>query len=71
MAAVITELEAEFDILAEWHKWTPAFDKREMNGLLFFAYLQRHRPHLLRFPCNSDRWQYVHCWLIHAGYVKD
>ena len=71
MAALVTESEAEFAVLAEWHAWHPPFDKREINGLRFFQYLQRHRPHLLNFHSAGDKWQDVHCWLLHARCVKD
>jgi hypothetical protein len=73
MAVAIAESEAEFAIVAEWHAWTPInrSDKTALNGLLFFNYLQRHRPHLLDFNASGDKWQHVHCMLIHAGIVKD
>lgn len=63
--------EAGFNIIAEWHWWTPLHDKRAMNGLRFFQYLQRHRPALLDFECSGDKWQQVHSWLLQAGCVKD
>ena len=72
MAVVVAESEAEFAVLAEWHAWTPCLrDKTLMNGLMFFFYLQRHRPHLLNFEAYGDKWQDVHCWLLHAHCVKD
>jgi len=71
MAALVTESEAEFAVLAEWHAWHPPFDKREINGLRFFQYLQRHRPHLLNFHSAGDQWQDVHCWLLHARCVNE
>jgi hypothetical protein len=71
MAAVIAETEAEFAVLAEWHAWQPDDDKTAVNGFLFYCYLSRHRPQLLNFEAAGDRWQHIHCWLLHARCVKD
>ena len=72
MTAVVAESEAEFAIIAEWHAWTPCLrDKTLMNGMLFFCYLQRHRPHLLDFKVSGDPWQQVHSWLLRSRCVKD
>jgi hypothetical protein len=72
MSAAVAESEAAFNIVAEWHAWAPCLrDKTLMNGLMFFFYLQRHRPHLLNFDAYGDKWQHVHGMLLRAGCVKD
>ena len=36
----------------------------DMEMLVFFGWLTKHRPYFLTFRCNCDRWQKVHGWLL-------
>ena len=66
--------EAKRLILQEWDDWVaknlPHGQKaRGTDGLIFFGYLQKQRPHLLEFKTSGDRWLTVHGWLSRAGKI--
>jgi len=57
--------EAKRLVLREWDDWAaknvpPGQKARGTDGLIFFGYLQKQRPHLLEFKTSGDRWQTVH-----------
>jgi hypothetical protein len=68
--AMMKQDEARRRILAEWPSWSATeSEPTRMNGLMFYAFLQSERPHLLEFRSSGDRWQYVHIWLKREGLV--
>jgi hypothetical protein len=72
----MTKDDARRQILAEWRTWAPnharaAPKPNGMDGLMFFADLQRTNSHLLNFKDRGDKWQTVHGWLLRDGLVSD
>jgi hypothetical protein len=67
--------EAKRLVLQEWDVWAaknlPAGQKASgTDGLIFFGYLQKQRPHLLEFKTSTgDRWPTVHGWLSREGKI--
>ena len=66
--------EAKRLVLQEWDDWAaknlPHGQKaRGTDGLIFFGYLQRQRPHLLEFKASGDRLVTVHGWLAREGKI--
>ena len=41
------------------------------QALLFYGWLSRERPDLLRFRASGDTWQRVKSWLMNAGLIDD
>jgi hypothetical protein len=68
-------VEAKRLVLQEWDDWAaknvPSRQQaRGTDGLIFFGYLQRQRPHLLEFKASSgDPWPTVHGWLAREGKI--
>jgi hypothetical protein len=67
---------ARRSILREWDAWATdnlASDHEVTGseGLVFFVYLQKHRPGLLDFRHRGDKWQAVRGWLLWARKVKN
>jgi hypothetical protein len=55
--------EAKIEVQRAWALWDG--DKKEtMAMLMFFAWLQRHRPLFVTFRSKGDPWQDVHSWLL-------
>lgn len=55
--------EAKREVQRAWAMW----DGEKSAGqamMMFFAWLQRHRPYFLTFRSKGDRWQRVKSWLI-------
>ena len=72
----MTKDDARRLILAKWPSWAAANAKGKskpngMDGLMFFADLQRNDYHLLNFRDRGDKWQTVHSWLLSARLVSD
>jgi hypothetical protein len=69
--------DARIDIEAAWHEWKrrggfqPSDVLTGTEGFAFFLYLESHRPDLLDFKYQGDKWQIVHSWLLQDGQVKD
>ena len=66
--------EAKRLVLQEWDDWAaknlpPGQKASGTDGLIFFGYLQRQRPHLLEFKASGDRWVTVHGWLAREGKI--
>jgi hypothetical protein len=66
--------EAKRLVLREWDDWAsknvPHGQKASgTDGLIFFGYLQKQRPHLLEFKTSGDRLQIVHGWLSREGKI--
>ena len=67
--------EAKRLVLQEWDDWAaknlpPRQKASGTDGLIFFGYLQKQRPHLLEFKTSSgDRWPTVHGWLAREGKI--
>ena len=66
--------EAKRLVLQEWDDWAaknlpPGQKARGTDGLIFFGYLQKQRPHLLEFKTSGDRWPTVHGWLSREGKI--
>ncbi len=54
---------AKAEIQRAWEQWNG--DKHSQGAMLvFFGWLQRHRPYFLTFRARGDPWQRVHSWLI-------
>jgi hypothetical protein len=71
---MLTKEDAKTRILSEWRSWCESVEDGRRNardGLLFFAFLQRERSHLLQFRDHGDKWQTIHGWLKNAGFVMD
>ncbi len=43
-------------IIKEWLTYSGE-DKSMQRVQVFYAYLQREKPHLLSFRCTGDKWQ--------------
>jgi hypothetical protein len=81
MTAVAAKFEARMKkdeakrlVLQEWDDWAtknlpPGHKASGTDGLIFFGYLQKQRPHLLEFKTSGDRWLTVHGWLSRAGKI--
>jgi hypothetical protein len=72
----MTKDDARRLVLSEWDQWStqncPAGRRPSgTDGMLFFTYLEKERPHTLSFRDSGDRWQTVHGWLLRAGKVAD
>ncbi len=72
----IDEEYAEIQILAEWVDWRAKNLVRGetasgMDGVVFYDFLQKEKPHLLDFGRKADKWQIVHAWLVREGAVCD
>ena len=66
--------ESKWPVIREWDSWAQKNPDaaKQMNGMLFFTYLQRDRPDLLEFKAgNQDKWQIVHSWLLRERRVTD
>ncbi len=68
--------DAELQILSEWVDWWPSYLERGekasgIDGVAFYAFLQKEKPHLLDFGRKGDKWQIVHAWLVREGAVCD
>ena len=68
--------EAEAHIVREFEAWVkrtgaPGTLPSGTEALVFYAYLESERPHLLKFSYPGDRWQVVHGWLRRRGLVRD
>lgn len=68
--------DARRQLLAKWPAWAAANAKGQpkptgMDGLMFFADIERNDRGLLRFADCGDKWQTVHGWLLRAGLVYD
>ena len=66
--------EAKRLVLQEWDDWaaknlSPGHKASGTDGLIFFGYLQKQRPHLLEFKTSGDRWLTVHGWLSRQGKI--
>ena len=66
--------DAELQILSEWVDWRAGNLTREekatsIHGLVFYAFLQKEKPHLLDFGRKGDKWQIIHAWLVREGAV--
>ena len=73
---MITKDNARRLILAKWPFWAAANAESKpkpngMDGLMFFADLQRNDSDFLNFRNRGDKWQTVHGWLLRAGLVSD
>ncbi len=68
--------DARMEIVAAWFEWKrlQGFQYDDVlsstMGFEFFAYLQSHRPELLDFEYQGDKWQIVHSWLVQEGQVN-
>lgn len=76
MLAEMTRDRAKNLIVLEWDRWALTHVHADSagsgsDGLMFFGYLQRERPHLLAFSSKGDPWQTVHGWLLQERRVKD
>jgi hypothetical protein len=61
--------DAKREVQRAWRLW----DGEKEGGvamLMFFAWLQRHRPYFLTFRYNGDRWQRVHSWLLQSDAAR-
>ena len=72
----MTKIEAERAIVQEWRRWVAEHPPSEdhatgRDALVFFGYVQQHKPELLSFRGSGDKWQTVHAWLLRAGLVAD
>jgi hypothetical protein len=70
----MTRKEAEQAIRTEWRVWARRNNIVDADGqvaLVFYGYIQQNRPDLLDFRYPGDKWQIVHGWLRHAGYVSN
>jgi hypothetical protein len=61
-------------VLQEWDDWArknlpPSQRASGTDGLIFFGYLQKQRPHLLKFETSGDGWTTVHGWLLLEGKI--
>jgi hypothetical protein len=68
--------DAQQSIILEWDIWAainlvPGVQTTGADGLIFFGYLQKHRPGLLNFRNRGDKWHTVHGWLFRARKVKN
>ncbi len=68
--------DAEIQILAEWVDWRAENLVRGekasgFDGVVFYDFLQKEKPHLLDFGRKADKWQIVHAWLVREGAVCD
>ncbi len=67
---------AEIQILSEWVDWRVENLVRDeqasgIDGVVFYDFLQKEKPHLLDFGRKADKWQIVHAWLVREGAVCD
>jgi hypothetical protein len=64
---------AKGPVIQEWDAWSVIHpdEATAMNGMMFFNYLQKHRPDLLKFADNGDKWQTVHGWLLRERRVAN
>ena len=72
----IDEEYAEIQILAEWVDWRAENLVRGeqasgIDGVVFYDFLQKEKPHLLDFRYTSDQWQIIHAWLLGAEIIVD
>ncbi len=70
------QVEAKFLILHEWEGWWAnnqehGEEASGIDGVAFYAFLQKEKPHLLDFGRKADKWQIVHAWLVREGAVCD
>ncbi len=61
--------DAELQILAEWVEWRSDNLVRDdiatsIDGVSFYTFLQKEKPHLLDFGHKGDKWQITHAWLV-------
>ncbi len=60
---------AEIQILSEWVDWRAENLVRDeiatsVDGVSFYNFLQKEKPHLLDFGHKGDKWQTIHAWLV-------
>ncbi len=65
---------AEIQILSEWVDWRVENLVRDeqasgIDGVVFYDFLQKEKPHLLDFGRKGDKWQIIHAWLVREGAV--
>lgn len=62
----MTTLEtAKTQVLELWRAWSKenATASHVTDKLVFYSWLQKHRPDALSFRCSGDKWQRVNAWL--------
>jgi len=62
---VLTSKRAELLIIAQWRIWSQEGDSYKITDMMkfHFSWLPKHRPDLLVFESNADKWCVVHGWL--------
>jgi len=62
---VLTSKKAELLIIAQWRIWSQECDSYKITDMMkfHFSWLPKHRPDLLVFESNADKWCVVHGWL--------
>lgn len=72
---IILQAHARAAIIDEFKDWASKHPRdyvlTEVEGLLFFKYLESHRPELLtfRYP-GHEKWPFVKSWLIEAELIS-
>ncbi len=59
---MLTESEAKRLIIREWDNWDEKTGAKS-DKHAFYDWLKEHRPDLLHFKANADKWTLVELWL--------